>query len=402
MSAESMQYEKEMGPHRFDSEEETWMVEDKDWGGRNRAGRPGRAKSRRKSRKRRDREWKDEIQDGRRDAADSADLVDESHLSDEERAYRSAEKLAEKKVALSHLAIRAAVITVPLLIFMPIVGVVSLIYFGVQIGRRATRVLYEPRLREKFLHGEVSRRVQTRVSSERRHLEGEHHRSLEQLSASIAHEIRNPITAAKSLVQQMGEDPNGADQAEYARVAVAELERVEKSISHLLRFAREEETQVGPVLMEDVLESAIETFKDRAGRGDIKIVRQYDSDGSLEGDAEQLRRVTINIVGNAIDALEEAGIDQPEIRVSLGENLAGTEVWVRIADNGLGINEDVRDQIFDPFYTSREEGTGLGLALCRKIVDNHGGSIEVESAAGDGTEFIMTFPKTSGRKAGQP
>ncbi len=78
----------------------------------------------------------------------------------------------------------------------------------------------------------------------------------------------------------------------------------------------------------------------------------------------------------------------------MGENLAGTEVWVRIADNGLGIDADVRDRIFDPFFTSRDKGTGLGLALCRKIVDNHGGTIEVDSEIGEGTEFVLTFPKT--------
>ncbi len=321
--------------------------------------------------------------------------IDESLLSDEDRAYRLAQKLADRKVALSRQALRAALITVPLLIFVPFIGALALIYFGVGIGRRAFRLLYEPRLREKFLQEEVQRRVHTRVSSERRHLESEHHRSLEQLSASIAHEIRNPITAAKSLVQQIEEDPNGPDQVEYARVAVAELERVEKSISHLLRFAREEETQMGEVILEDVLESAIETFRDRAARGGIKLIRKYDTEGRLDGDAEQLRRVAINLIGNAIDALEESRVDQPEVRVSMGENLAGSEVWIRVADNGLGIAEDVRGRIFDPFYTSRAEGTGLGLALCRKIVDNHGGSIEVETTSGDGTEFILVFPKTN-------
>jgi signal transduction histidine kinase len=103
--------------------------------------------------------------------------------------------------------------------------------------------------------------------------------------------------------------------------------------------------------------------------------------------------VIINLVGNAIDALEEARSGEREIRVSMGENLAGSEIWVRISDNGLGIADADIDQIFDPFYTSRKEGTGLGLAMCRKIVDSHGGSIEVESTKGVGTEFILTFPK---------
>ncbi len=359
--------------------------------------------SRVRGRKGRHRGWKhrrpdhdDDLED---ETTDELAAIDESLLSPEDQAYRAAQRLADRKIALSRRAVRAALITVPLLIFIPFVGALSLIYFGVDLGRRGFRLVYEPRLREKFLQEEVQRRVHTRVSSERRHLEGEHHRSLEHLSASIAHEIRNPITAAKSLVQQMGEDPTSPDQVEYARVAVAELERVEKSISHLLRFAREEDLQIGPVVMEDVLESALETFRDRASRSAIKIVRHYDSEGRLQGDPEQLRRVIINLVGNAIDALEEADIDQPEIRVSMGENLAGSEIWIRVADNGLGIDREMRSQIFDPFFTSREEGTGLGLALCRKIVDNHGGTIDIEGASGEGTVFILTFPKSNTSEA---
>lgn len=385
----------------FDSREETPMFEDGEGSEGSRSVHRRRRKHRRHNH---DHDDDSESPHDRFDEQTSKDLatLDESLLSEDERAYRDARRRADLKVDLSRRAVRAALITVPLLIFVPAVGAIALIYFGVGIGRKAFRLVYEPRLREKFLQEEVSRRVQTRVSSERRHLEGEHHRSLEQLSASIAHEIRNPITAAKSLVQQMGEDPNGPDQVEYARVAVAELERVEKSISHLLRFAREEDAQIGAVLMEDVLESALETFRDRAARGSIEIIRRYDAEGRLEGDSDQLRRVVINLVGNAIDALEEARIERPEIRVSMGENLAGTEVWIRIADNGLGIDESVRDRIFDPFFTSRAQGTGLGLALCRKIVDNHGGGIEVDTATGEGTTFVLTFPKTNGSKARNP
>jgi len=389
MSAESIVAGRQPDLSPFDSQQETWMFEDS----KERTTMRG---SRRRRGKGREHDHEHEFE---KETNDRLEAIDESLLSEDDRAYRAAQRLADRKIALSRQVLRAALITVPLLIFIPFVGVLSLIYFGVGIGRKAFRLVYEPRLREKFLQEEVRRRVHTRVSRERRHLEGEHHRSLEQLSASIAHEIRNPITAAKSLVQQMGEDPNGPDQVEYARVAVAELERVEKSISHLLRFAREEETQIGTVVMQDVLESALETFRDRAARGGIEIIRKYDAEGRLEGDAEQLRRVVINLVGNAIDALEDAGIEEPQVRVSMGENLAGTEVWVRVADNGLGMAENVRDQIFDPFFTSRKDGTGLGLALCRKIVDNHGGSIEVETASGEGSEFVIVFPKSRANEA---
>ncbi|MEM9175600.1 MAG: HAMP domain-containing sensor histidine kinase [Myxococcota bacterium] len=319
--------------------------------------------------------------------------MDETLLTEDERAYRDARRRADEKVALSRELVRAGLITIPLFLFVFPAGLVALIYFSLKLGRRAFRAFYEPQLHARFLQEEVDRRVRTHVSSERRNLEGEHHRSLEKLSASIAHEIRNPITAAKSLVQQMGEDPRGLDQEEYARVAVAELERVERSISHLLRYAREEETRMDRVAMVDVLESALETFRDRAARSGIEVVRRFDAAGPLHGDAEQLRRVVINLVSNAIDALEDGEVDGATVRVSMGENLAGTDVWVRIADNARGIDDETRERIFDPFYTSRENGTGLGLALCRKIVDAHGGTIELESAPGEGTEFVLTFPR---------
>ena len=102
-------------------------------------------------------------------------------------------------------------------------------------------------------------------------------------------------------------------------------------------------------------------------------------------------------MSNAMDALEEGDIRSPRVDVTMGENLAGNEVWVRVADNARGIDEETRAKMFDPFYTSRENGTGLGLALCRKIVDAHRGTIEVDSAPGEGTEFVMTFPRQQGR-----
>jgi signal transduction histidine kinase len=145
--------------------------------------------------------------------------------------------------------------------------------------------------------------------------------------------------------------------------------------------------------MSDVLDSALETFRERAAREQIEIVRRFDCEGVMPGDAEQLRRVAINLVGNAIDSLVDAGVDKPRVEVSLGENLAGSEVWVRIADNGRGIDREVAAKIFNPFFTSKEHGTGLGLPITKKLVEAHGGRIEVESTLGHGAEFVLTFPK---------
>jgi len=223
--------------------------------------------------------------------------------------------------------------------------------------------------------------------------EGEHTRRIEEISASIAHEIRNPITAAKSLVQQMGEDPASPENVEYAEVALEELDRVEKSISHLLRFARDEEVRISEMRMAEVIASAVETFRDRLGHRGVDFSTAIDTDGGMRGDPEKLRRVIINLFSNALDALLESETVEPRIEVQAGENLAGTEVWVRVRDNGPGIAPDRLQEIFSPFYTSKEGGTGLGLAISKKVVDAHGGSIEVDSGPGRGTEFLLTLPK---------
>ena len=321
------------------------------------------------------------------------DDVDRELMSPEERVLAEARKLAERKVQLTGDLVKYGAITVLLLIFVPPLGLALGIYWGWKYFRRTYRTLVEPRMRERFVREEIEKQVHAELARERQDLEGEHARSMQELSASIAHEIRNPITAAKSLVQQMGEDPAADDNVEYANVALQELERVEKSISHLLRFAREEDIELCDVVLVEVIESAIETFRDRLGKSGVAIELESENAGNMRGDPEKLRRVVINLLGNALDAFDEADIAEPRIQIQAGENLAATEVWVRVKDNGPGMDAERLGKIFSPFYTSKTSGTGLGLAITKKVVDAHGGSIEAHSEPGAGTEFVLTFPK---------
>jgi signal transduction histidine kinase len=318
--------------------------------------------------------------------------------------YDRARAVAERKAELYINGGKKAIVVIVLLIVQPLswLGFILAIVWGIKFGRRYFSLSVEPGLRERLIEDEVQKEVHVNVSRERRSLEGEHSQSLEQLSASIAHEIRNPITAAKSLVQQIGEQPESPDNPEYARVAVEELARVERSITHLLRFARDEEMRVDEVRMVDVLESALETFRDRVSRDGVEIVRNFDCDGALEGDADKLRRIVINLVGNGIDALVETRVEHPRMEISLGENLAGSEVWVRIRDNGRGIDDELREKIFRPFVTSKSGGTGLGLPITKKLVESHGGTIELMSAPGEGAEFVLTIPKRGVEARGRP
>jgi signal transduction histidine kinase len=319
---------------------------------------------------------------------------DRSDETPEDRLYREARRRANARIGFyTHLFAYLAVSALVLVTagFRP--AFVMALAWGIGLGFHWFGALVAPQLRRRLVEREVQREVAAGVHRERRSLGAEHARTLEQLSASIAHEIRNPITAAKSLVQQMGEDPASASNVDYAKVALDELDRVERSISHLLRYAREEEMDVRDVKLPDVIDSALETFRDRVARLGVRVTRELDGSGTLKADAEKLRRVMINLIGNALDALEQAATPDPEIRILAGENLAGTKLWVRVRDNGPGIEAAALEGLFSPFATSKPTGTGLGLAISKKLVDAHGGSIEVHSEPGDGTEFVLTFPK---------
>ena len=314
----------------------------------------------------------------------------------EERAYRQARRRAYLKLSfITHFVAYATVCVFLAVVARPAVKYVAF-GWGIGIVLHYFMALVLPGLRRRIIEREVQREVAASVSRERRDIEDRHARSLEQLSASIAHEIRNPITAAKSLVQQMGEDPSSRENVEYAGVALQELDRVERSISHLLRYAREEELEMRELGLADVIDSALETFRDRIARLGVRLEREVDGACRMRGDPEKLRRVVINLVGNALDALEASATRGPSLAVLAGENLAGSELWLRVKDNGPGMDEATLQKIFSPFYTSKVNGTGLGLALAKKVVEAHGGSIEAHSAAGDGTEFVLVFPKRSG------
>ena len=306
-----------------------------------------------------------------------------------------ARRRANRRLAFyTHAAAYAGTLTLILLATRSLRVVMIVGFFwGFGLFMHHFWTLTAPRLRERWIEREVGARAPQDVSRERVRTEGRHVRNMEDLSASIAHEIRNPIAAAKSLVQQMGEDPVADDNIEFASVALQELDRVERSISHLLRYAREEDLAFAPLEMADVVHSAVETFRDRLRRSAVDLQLQIDTPGRMRGDAEKLRRVLINLLGNALDAVAEVPTPSPVLQVMLGDNLAGDEVWVRVRDNGPGMDEATRAKVWSPFYTTKESGTGLGLALSRKIVDAHGGDMELTSSPGEGTEFVLTFPK---------
>jgi signal transduction histidine kinase len=240
-------------------------------------------------------------------------------------------------------------------------------------------------VRERYFEPAIEREVRRQKTA----LQTEKQASIDELSATIAHEIRNPIAAAKSLVQQMGEDPHSIENVEYGRVALEELDRVERRISHLLKYAKEEDYTFAPVNLSAVVDAALTQVRAKLDGAQVQVSRRYISGPTLVADGEKLKQVFVNILDNATDALAAIAEERRiELAIENGNKLA----TVRLRDNGVGIPADKIDRIFNPFFTTKEKGTGLGMAISKKIVEAHEGSIDVVSEAGRGAEFVVRLP----------
>jgi signal transduction histidine kinase len=307
---------------------------------------------------------------------------------------RRARRAAGHRIAfLGHALIWAAVCLLLLVVagFFP--ALVVALSWGIGLVAHGFFGVMAPVLHARWVSAEVGRKLHESVTHERRASEGRHARALEALSAGVAHEIRNPITAAKSLVQQIAEAPLAPENGEYAKVAAQELDRVERSVTHLLRYAREEPIDLSEMQIEEVVDQALEGLSARLKRSPARIEREANGDGWLHADRDKLRRIIVNLVSNALDALDESGFPDPTVRITSGRDLSGNEIWLGISDNGPGIEPERLGKIFDPFHTTKAEGTGLGLAIARKLAEAHGGSLIARSTLGSGSEFLVTFPR---------
>lgn len=236
----------------------------------------------------------------------------------------------------------------------------------------------------------IEREVKREVQQEKEQLRTEKQASLDELTATFAHEIRNPIAAAKSLVQQMGEDPTSHENVEYAKVALDELARVERSVSHLLKYAKEEDYKFDNVNLAWVVDGALTQTRSKLESNSVIVSRAYLSGPMVRADADKLRQVFSNLIDNAIDAMESTTSER-RLEFAIQNNGQGMAA-VRIRDNGCGIADDKIAKIFNPFYTSKTNGTGLGLGVAKKVIDAHRGTIEVHSQVGHGTEFMLAIP----------
>jgi PAS domain S-box-containing protein len=221
------------------------------------------------------------------------------------------------------------------------------------------------------------------------------------LAAGLAHEIKNPLTSLLTFsrhLERKFDDRNFRER--FGSVVPRELERINGIVERLLELARPARLSFALVRLPELLERAVELYADQLADRHIEIVREYARDvPPVQADKEALYRVFVNLVANALDAMPRGGrLIARAGWVTGGDPLpparrrAANRVKVEIEDTGTGIEPSETDRIFNPFYTTRSGGTGLGLALAHKIVQDHGGRISFTSAPGRGTTFTIVLP----------
>ena len=222
------------------------------------------------------------------------------------------------------------------------------------------------------------------------------------MAVGVAHEIRNPLGAIRGAVQllarELGPEPR---LAEYTDVLLKEVDRVNRIIETLLDLGRPVQVKLVPVNLHQLLERVILLAEEAANAAGVALVRRYDpSLPPILGDEDRLLQVFHNLVRNGLESMKQGGRLVLSTRVSLnplyGKMDLGagqrTMVEVAVSDEGGGIAPGVRARIFDPFFTTKERGLGLGLAICHRILDEHRGAIDIESAEGRGTTVTCFLP----------
>ena len=241
----------------------------------------------------------------------------------------------------------------------------------------------------------VQRDITEFKALEKKFYESQKLAAIGQLSAGIAHEVRNPLSSIKMSLQVLEKriQPEGNDLKRF-KIAQREVEHLERLVNDILIYAKPSDPIKKPSNIEQIIDHALAMTENNIAEKHIRV-EKTSSEGlpSLEVDPAMLEQAFLNIYRNAIDAMEEGGT------LSISARQENNQICVAISDDGCGISRDDMPHIFNPFFTRKSTGTGLGLAQIKKIVDMHHGTIEISSEEGKGTSVVVIFPLgTSGEK----
>jgi len=216
-----------------------------------------------------------------------------------------------------------------------------------------------------------------------------------ELAASIAHEVRNPLAGMKGALEVLRDElAVKPSNLEIVDELLAQIARLEGLVKDLLTFARPSAVAPREFDLHELLDRLLKLYKDQADAAGITIHRIYGpGTGKVTADPQQMEQVVFNLLHNAIQAMEEGGT----LTVTTQKSAPGS-ISIAFRDTGHGVAPADLDRIFQPFFTTKHRGSGLGLPIVRKIIEAHGGSIEIESEPGHGTVATLLLPDSPGAR----
>ena len=220
-----------------------------------------------------------------------------------------------------------------------------------------------------------------------------------QMAAAFAHDIRNPLSSIKMMVQLLRKRVQpGEENQKYIRSIIEEIDRLNAIVKSMMDFARPMELNLQTGDVNSVLLEVLNFMEAKLSHHRITLVKQLSKDIPLIMlDADKLKQVFINVILNAIQSMPNGGeltiaTKLFDWKTSSAAKRTHSKILVEISDTGVGIPEENRARLFEPFFTTKTEGTGLGLTNARRIIQQHSGDIEVQSNVGEGTTVVISLP----------
>jgi len=254
-----------------------------------------------------------------------------------------------------------------------------------------------------LLAGEFNRMVATLRERDAELRRTERLATIGRMSAQVAHEVRNPLQSIGLNVELLEEELlelGAAERAEDALAMVrsiqAEAERLNEITEDYLRLARLPNPDLQPEPLDEIVLELLSFVSEVLRRAGVAVTTDLAPDlPAVLADAKQLRQALLNLIRNACEAMEAQGGGEIWLQIQAADDQA----VVRLRDSGSGISPEAQPHIFEPFFSTKKEGTGLGLALTRSIVEAHGGRIACSSQPGGGTEFVLHLPLATSKEA---
>jgi signal transduction histidine kinase len=244
-------------------------------------------------------------------------------------------------------------------------------------------------LENTALYEEQSERIRKMYRADRLAILG-------QLAAGAAHEIRNPLTAIRSTMQYLGKGMKDADKLEMINELMEEVDRINKIVQGLLSFAMPSELEMTKVDIVHLLQQTLVLLNNTIVRKQVDVTFDINVKNTVvTADASQMKQVLLNVILNAVEAMD----NRPEKKLTLGVEVGRSldyqsrYLLISITDSGKGIEPGDIENIFIPFYTTKKDGTGLGLPISYGIVNRHGGEMEISSLPGKGAAVVIKLPQ---------